>query len=55
MASAIRPMEIVRCNKRDAGDPWWGPEQLDPKPSAFLTLPIPPAGRGSSVYTSYCR
>jgi hypothetical protein len=44
---AITEMEIVRCNKGDAGDAWWGPEQLDPKPSAFLTLPIPPAERGS--------
>jgi hypothetical protein len=44
---AITEMEIVRCNKGDAGDAWWGPEQLDPKPSAFLTLPIPPAERDS--------
>jgi hypothetical protein len=44
---AIAEMEIVRCNKGDAGDAWWGPEQLDPKPSAFLTLPIPPAERDS--------
>jgi hypothetical protein len=44
---AITEMEIVRCNKGDAGDQWWGPEQLDPKPSAFLTLPIPPGERGS--------
>ena len=44
---AITEMEIVRCNKGDAGEAWWGPEQLDPKPSAFLTLPIPPAERDS--------
>jgi hypothetical protein len=44
---AIAEMEIVRCNKGDAGEQWWGPEQLDPKPSAFLTLPIPPAERDS--------
>ena len=44
---AVTEMEIVRCNKGDAGEAWWGPEQLDPKPSAFLTLPIPPAERES--------
>ena len=44
---AIAEMEIVRCNKGDAGEQWWGPEQLDPKPSAFLTLSIPPAERDS--------
>ena len=44
---AITEMEIVRCNKGDAGEQWWGPEQLDPKPSAFLTLSIPPAERDS--------
>lgn len=44
---AIVEMEIVRCNEGDAGEQWWGPEQLDPKPSAFLTLPIPPAERDS--------
>lgn len=46
-AGAITEMEIVRCNKGDAGEQWWGPEQLDPKPSAFLTLAIPPAERDS--------
>jgi hypothetical protein len=44
---AITEMEIVRCNKGDAGEQWWGPEQLDAKPSAFLTLAIPPAERDS--------
>lgn len=44
---AITEMEIVRCNKGDAGEQWWGPEQLDAKPSAFLTLAIPPAERES--------
>src|SRR5688500_7097748 len=44
---AITEMEIVRCNKGDAGAQWWGPEQLDAKPSAFLTLSIPPAERES--------
>jgi hypothetical protein len=44
---AITEMEIIRCNKGDAGEAWWGPEQLDAKPSAFLTLPIPPAERDS--------
>ncbi|MGH9239543.1 MAG: hypothetical protein ACRD3G_15990 [Vicinamibacterales bacterium] len=44
---AIAEMEIIRCNKGDAGEQWWGPEQLDPKPSAFLTLSIPPAERDS--------
>ncbi len=44
---AITEMEIVRCNKGDAGEQWWGPEQLDPKPSSFLTLSIPPAERDS--------
>ena len=44
---AITEMEIVRCNKGDAGEQWWGPEQLDAKPSAFLTLSIPPAERDS--------
>ena len=44
---AITEMEIIRCNKGDAGDQWWGPEQLDEKPSAFLKLPIPPAERNS--------
>jgi len=44
---AITEMEIVRCNKGDAGAQWWGPEQLDAKPSAFLTLSIPPAERDS--------
>jgi hypothetical protein len=44
---AITEMEILRCFKGCAGDAWWGPEQLDPKPSAFLQLPIPPAERDS--------
>ena len=44
---AITEMEIVRCNKGDAGAQWWVPEQLDAKPSAFLTLSIPPAERDS--------
>jgi hypothetical protein len=44
---AIAEMEIIRGNKGDAGEQWWGPEQLDAKPSAFLTLPIPPAERDS--------
>jgi hypothetical protein len=44
---AITEMEIIRCNKGDAGDAWWGPEQLDPEPSAYLKLPIPPAERDS--------
>ena len=44
---AITEMEILRCNKGEAGDQWWGPEQLDPRPSSFLTLPIPPAERDS--------
>jgi hypothetical protein len=44
---AITELEIIRCHKGDAGDAWWGPEQLDPEPSSFLTLPIPPAERNS--------
>src|SRR5690606_23729171 len=44
---AITEMEIIRANKGDAGAAWWGPEQLDPQPSAFLTLPIPEAERDS--------
>jgi hypothetical protein len=44
---AITEMEILRCNKGDIGDAWWGPEQLDKEPSAFLKLPIPPAERNS--------
>jgi hypothetical protein len=44
---AITEIEIIRCNKGDAGDAWWGPEQLDAKPSSFLTLPIPEAERDS--------
>ncbi|MFM1886989.1 MAG: hypothetical protein RL026_2146 [Pseudomonadota bacterium] len=44
---AITEMEILRCFKGCAGDAWWGPEQLDPQPSAFLKLPIPPAERDS--------
>ena len=47
---AITEMEILRCFKGCAGDAWWGPEQLDPKPSAFLQLPIPPQER-DSYYT----
>jgi hypothetical protein len=43
----ITEMEILRCNKGDIGDAWWGPEQLDKEPSAFLKLPIPPAERNS--------
>ena len=46
-AGAITEMEIIRGNKGDAGEAWWGPEQLDPEPSAFLTLPIPEAERDS--------
>jgi hypothetical protein len=45
--SAITEMEILRCFKHCAGEAWWGPEQLDPKPSSFLQLPIPPAERDS--------
>jgi hypothetical protein len=44
---AITEMEILRCHKGCAGDAWWGPEQLDPEPSDFLKLPIPPAERDS--------
>jgi hypothetical protein len=44
---AITEMEIIRCHKGDAGDAWWGPEQLDPEPSDYLKLPIPPAERDS--------
>jgi len=44
---AISELEVIRCHKGDAGDAWWGPEQLDPKPSSFLTLPIPEAERDS--------
>jgi hypothetical protein len=44
---AITEMEILRCFKGCAGEAWWGPEQLDPQPSAFLKLPIPPAERDS--------
>ncbi len=43
----ITEMEILRCNTGDIGDAWWGPEQLDKEPSAFLKLPIPPAERNS--------
>jgi len=28
-------MEIIRCNKGDAGDAWWEREQLDLQPSAY--------------------
>jgi hypothetical protein len=44
---AITEIEIFRCHKGCAGDAWWGPEQLDPEPSAFLKLPIPPAEQDS--------
>src|SRR5690606_38637692 len=44
---AITEMEIVRAFRGDAGDAWWGPEQLDPEPSDFLKLPIPPSERDS--------
>ena len=44
---AITEMEIVRAFRGDAGEQWWGPEQLDPEPSDFLTLPIPPSSRDS--------
>ncbi len=44
---AISEIEILRCHKGCAGDAWWGPEQLDPEPSDFLKLPIPPAERDS--------
>src|SRR5690606_32728404 len=36
---AITEMEIVRAFRGDAGEQWWGPEQLDPEPSEFLKLP----------------
>lgn len=44
---AITEMEIVRVFRGDAGEAWWGPEQLDPEPSEFLKLPIPPSERDS--------
>src|SRR5690606_25993137 len=44
---AITEMEIVRAFRGDAGEAWWGPEQLDPEPSEFLKLPIPPSERDS--------
>lgn len=44
---AIAEIEIVRAFKGDAGEAWWGPEQLDPQPSEFLTLPIPVPERDS--------
>jgi hypothetical protein len=44
---AITEMEIVRAFRGDAGEAWWGPEQLDPEPSDFLKLPIPPSERDS--------
>jgi hypothetical protein len=44
---AIAEMEILRAFDGDAGEQWWGPEQLDAQPSAFLTLPIPPVERDS--------
>ncbi len=46
-SGAITEMEILRCFKHCAGEAWWGPEQLDPEPSDFLKLPIPPAERDS--------
>ena len=44
---AVTELEIIRCHKGEAGDQWWGPEQLDKEPSAFLKLPIPPSERNS--------
>src|SRR5690606_24821844 len=44
---AITEMEIIRVFRGDAGEAWWGPEQLDAEPSDFLKLPIPPAERDS--------
>jgi hypothetical protein len=44
---AITEMEILRCTKADVAAAWWGPEQLDKEPSAYLRLPIPPAERDS--------
>src|SRR5690606_16137929 len=44
---AITEMEIIRAFRGDAGEAWWGPEQLDPEPSDFLKLPIPPSERDS--------
>lgn len=44
---AIAEMEILRCSKGCSGAQWWGPEQLDKEPSAFLKLPIPPSERDS--------
>jgi hypothetical protein len=44
---AITELEIIRCHKGDAGDGWWGPEQLDPEPSMYLRLPIPENERNS--------
>src|SRR5690606_28619525 len=44
---AITEMEIIRVFRGDAGEAWWGPEQLDPEPSDFLKLPIPPSERDS--------
>lgn len=43
---AITEMEIVRANEGDAGV-LWGPDQLDPEPSSFLTLPIRTAEQDS--------
>jgi hypothetical protein len=59
-SGAITEMEILRCAKACAGDAWWGPEQLDKEPSAFLKLPIPPSERDSyyglaAVADSYFR
>ena len=45
--NAITEIEILRCAKACAGEQWWGPEQLDKEPSAFLKLPIPPSERDS--------
>jgi hypothetical protein len=46
-SGTITEMEILRCAKACAGEAWWGPEQLDKEPSAFLKLPIPPSERDS--------
>ena len=47
---AVTEMEIIRCAKACAGDAWWGPEQLDKEPSAFLKLPIPHRGPQDSSW-----
>jgi hypothetical protein len=46
-SGAITEIEIIRCNKGEIADAWWGPEQLDKEPSVYLKLPIPPAERNS--------